>query len=114
MGTTTPHDYLVTFRDIQELQVSRERLLKARSVIESSIESSVGIEAHLYDCGEFREDPNKKYVRLELRNFQSRMKTHIRALERLLEVSSGTSNLVRLFSFASVWAPIISHGANSR
>jgi hypothetical protein len=109
VGTTAPHDYSVTFSDSQELQVSRERLLKARSVIESSIESSIGIEGHLDDCGEFREDLNKKSARLELRNFQSRMKTHILALERLLEVSSGTSNLV----CSLVWAPIISHDANS-
>ncbi|KAH6713197.1 hypothetical protein BKA61DRAFT_71586 [Leptodontidium sp. MPI-SDFR-AT-0119] len=94
VGKTAPHDYSVAFSDSQELQVSRERLLKARSVIESSIESSIGIEAHLNDLGEFSEDPNKKSSQLELQNLRSRMRSHIRALERLLEVSSGTSNLL--------------------
>jgi hypothetical protein len=89
------HDYSLTFSDSQELQVSRERLLKARAAIESNIESSIGIENHLNDLKELGEDSNQMSARLELRNFQSRMRGHLRALERLLEVSSGTSKLVR-------------------
>lgn len=112
MGKTAPHDYSVAFSDSQELQVSRERLLKARSVIESSIESSIGIEAHLNDLGEFSEDPNKKSSQLELQNLRSRMRSHIRALERLLEVSSGTSSLVHFSLFANMRAPFTSRDAN--
>jgi hypothetical protein len=68
--------------------------LKALSAVNSSLESSFGIQKHLNKISEQEDmlDWENSVVELEL--FQSRMKGHERALLRLLEVSSGTSNLV--------------------
>ena len=88
------HDYSVAFSDSQELQLSRERLLKALSVIESSIESITGIQEHLNDLQERGALLHKNHVQIELNLYQSRMRGHKRAFLRLLEVSQGISNLV--------------------
>jgi len=81
----------VSFDDSQDLQRSRERLLKALSAVEASLEASVGIQAHLRII---LDDADKSHALLKLESYHSRMNGHKRALIRLLKVSSGTSKLV--------------------
>jgi len=90
----TNYDFSVTFEDSQELQQSRERLLRALSAVESSIESSLGIQAHLDNIAGSDLDLGKERTQVQLELFQSRMRCHKRSLMRLLEVTTGTSNLV--------------------
>jgi hypothetical protein len=94
VGKKANYDYSVTFNDSQELQQSRQRLLKALSAVESSIESSLGIQAHLDNIAGPDIDLGKQCTHIQLELFQSRMRGHQRGLMRLLDVSTGTSNLV--------------------
>lgn len=94
MGRKANYDYSVAFDDSQELQQSRQRLLRALSIIESSIESSLGVQAHLDSITGPDRDLGKQCTHIQLELFQSRMRGHKRGLMRLLEVSVGTSNLV--------------------
>jgi hypothetical protein len=77
------------------MQQSRQRLLRALSAVESGIEASFGIEAHLDSIWSQRAAWNKESAHIELEIYQSRMSCHQRALTRLLEVSSGTLKLAR-------------------
>lgn len=94
VGKIVSQDYVVAFSDSQELQLSRKRLLRAFSAIESNLESLSGIRRHLDDLSVDSALSNHKQAQIELDQFQSRLKGHKRALHRLLELSSGTSNLV--------------------
>jgi len=95
VGRKANHDYSVTFNDLQDLQQARQRLLRALSAVESSIESLLGIQTHFDSITAQKTHDSKKSIYIELEVYQSRMKGHQRALIRLLEVSSGTSKLVR-------------------
>lgn len=65
------------------------------SIIESSIETCLGIEAHLDIIAGLDVHLARECTRMQLGQFQMRMQSYKRSLNRLLELSAGTSNLVR-------------------
>ena len=100
MGKPSKYDYSVRFSDSQEIQQGRERLLKALSAIESSLESAQGLEEHCKDLENLGLLYFKDTIQAEIQQYKSRIRGHKRAVVRLLEVSQGSLNLVRPKSIA--------------
>ncbi len=90
LGRIHPADFSVTFSDLQTLQRLRKKLVKTRSILESTIEIMCGYKKH---CLRLRDVNGTTFVQIDVT--MTRLQTHKRSLLALLEQCDEVSKLVR-------------------
>ena len=94
VGRPAKYDYSVDFSESQELQVIRQRLLKAQSAIELSLKVARDLQSFCKKLGKDKDgSPNELWLP-ELETYISRLYTHKHSFRRLLNVTEGTMTLV--------------------
>lgn len=94
VGRTFEEDYNVAFDDSQELQRLRKKLLKARTVIDSSIDIGTAYKEH---CLKLRSSYNldiMDFMLVELDIITAHFRSHMRHVSTLLELSGGVAVLL--------------------
>ncbi|KAI1324288.1 hypothetical protein F5Y16DRAFT_310848 [Xylariaceae sp. FL0255] len=94
VGRPSVYDYTVTFNDSQMFQQTKERLLRARSSIEQTMETLNGLQEHFSQISGQGLLLDSNEIEIRLRVFHSRMRTYTRALDRLLSISESSSALL--------------------
>jgi hypothetical protein len=88
----------VEFSDTQKLEQIRQRIIRASSVVNTSIRLPAGLKSILerFETTECRETDSTLLP--ELNMYLSRLESHRVSLQRLLQVAEGTMTLVSLSS----------------
>ena len=101
VGSRCKLDYTVTFRDVQDLELIRRKLLKASLILASNADVGRSLNMHIEKVAQALRQ-NKVPSSLEMLNqVVVDLEMHGRIVRSLLEKLSGTSKLV--FSHLSTW-----------
>lgn len=100
VGSACKLDYTVTFRDAQDLELIRRKLLKASLILKSNADVGRSLSMHVEKVARALQQ-NETQKSLELFNgYVANLEMHARTVNYLLERLSGTSKLVfHIFPF---------------
>jgi hypothetical protein len=96
VGIMKEYDYSLTFADIQELQLFRQKLLRILSVLDSCSAVAKGCERHCRQLHTLKATLSYDMVLDGLQTYADQIDRYRRNVATLMEYSSGTSNLVCL------------------
>ena len=87
-------DYPVTFRDAQDLELIRRKLLKASLILRSSVDVGKSLKTHIEEVARTLQQSESLYGLETLDQYTASLKMHARTVDALLNRLSGTSKLV--------------------
>ena len=93
VGIVHKNDFLITFRDVQNVERLRKKLFKAQAILESNFDvASAYMEYHNRGLGTKDTEDRECFVQLMAYNRQ--ITNHIRTIARFLALSKGVSRMV--------------------
>ena len=95
VGVNKPHDFSITFADTQKLQLLRQKLLRAKFVLESCLDVAKSCKSHCHSLDGFGFASSKALISLNV--YSAQIELALRTLGVLLQCSQGTATLVFLF-----------------
>lgn len=87
-------DYPVTFRDAQDLELVRRKLLKASLILRSSVDVGRSLKTHIEEVARTLQQSKSQDSLVVLDQYAASLGMHARIVDALLERLSGTSRLV--------------------
>lgn len=87
-------DYPVTFRDAQDLELVRRKLLKASLILRSSVDVGRSLRTHIEEVARTLQQSKSRRSIEVLDQYAASLEMHARIVDALLERLSGTTKLV--------------------
>lgn len=87
-------DYAVAFSDSQDLQMLRQKLLRAASVLHSGLTVAKGCAEYCDQLGEVISDATGRKSLAEIGYYIQQLEIHSQSITRIIHQSEGTNQLV--------------------
>lgn len=92
------HDYSLTFKDCQKLQLLQQNLLRTSRVLGSSLNTVKGCEKYLRKLVALDPTSLGEQCLAEILMYADQIESHCRSITQIIQQSHGTRNLVCMIS----------------
>jgi hypothetical protein len=92
VGRPAKFDYKITFQETQEMQLTRQRLYKTRTILDTSLITLKSLESFFYKKVQCCQSSDQMLGELDV--LISKYKIHRVSIDRLLDIADGTMTLV--------------------